>query len=149
MRFPDLERTLMQVVADGRIGAPVSIRCLLSLPTDDDPQNGLAALLEASARFLRGREGRVIAQRHAAGGQVNVLATFSNGRTASVTVVRSNAVERRMRLLAVGNRGVAQLQGEPLDGAPREDPSDVRTHWQSALKVSFASNASAPFCGSS
>ena len=110
MSLAGLQQALQNVIDTGKLGTPVSIRVHLQLPEAGDAKGVLAAILEMLSPCLSERPVEQHARRHARHEQTTFLLQTPTGKTVFVTIGFGSAQRPSLRLLVIGNHGIAELQ---------------------------------------
>ncbi len=143
MTFDELNQTLTEARAGGKIGVPVSLRLHLQL---SNPQADLMAALLAviqMARPLFGAEpSKLMARGDSTGPQLNVLATFTGGQTLLLTLGRGAVERATLDLLLVGNHGLIRSEGAELFAEPVFTVPETVGQWKSWVDKSLRQNVS-------
>lgn len=137
MRLDDLYRTLRTTIDAGHVGVPVSLRIHLQTAEQGDWPDRLALLLEPLRMVLKPGSTRLYAQATAEGSELNLAITHERGPSALLTVGPATE-QSTIRLLLIGNRGVARLAGEEsLSLPPHYDR--LEESWKDAISESLHS----------
>jgi predicted dehydrogenase len=154
--FDDLSRTVLESVATGKIGTPVSFRLHAMLPEVRDERRGpenhvrqqlLAAVAQAAAfaeRVLQARPATLLARGDSAGRQLNVLINHAGGQTALITVACTAAPITESHLLVIGTHGVLRLEGAECFTFELSVASADSAAWQSAIEASLRDQTAVP-----
>ena len=138
MTFDELQITLTDALASGKIGTPVAARVHLQFPDAD--ADLAAALATVAATFEPILDGLLTTLRCRQGSdlnQWNLLLQSEKGRTLFVTLGRASVPAATLNLLVIGNHGVIRLEGgEDFEPGGFGDPSQQeRQRWAEAVET--------------
>lgn len=137
MTLDDLKQCLRQTVSGGQVGTPVALRLNLQLSEGTtDILARMAAVVVAANEIFAGVPKRLMVQ-GGIGCQMTVLASYETGETLFVTVGAGVARQSSVRLLLIGNHGVANLDGLELDQPVAESVNPEEQHWRELLQKSL------------
>ena len=143
MTFDELNRTLSETRAGGKIGVPVSLRMHLQLSDRQaDLVAALLAVIELARPLFGAQPSRLMARGVPGGPQLNVLASFTGGQTLLVTLGRGAVERATLELLLIGNHGVIRLEGAELFEEPLFAAPEGADRWKSWIDKSLQQNVS-------
>ena len=103
-----LQQSVSSVIAEGRIGSPVFLRCMVQMPiVDTNIVSGMAALVEVANSWMPSPPERIYAPDQVDTTQITAMVQYTGGQTAMLSLNRIPAVgEASVNLILVGNKGV-------------------------------------------
>ena len=103
-----LQQSVGSVIAEGRIGSPVFLRCIVQMPfADTNMVSGMAALVAAANTWMPSPPERIYAPEQTDTTQITAMVQYAGGQTAVLSLNRSPAVqETSVNILLIGNKGV-------------------------------------------
>ena len=103
-----LQQSVGSVIAEGRIGSPVFLRCIVQMPlADTNIVSGMAALVAVANTWMPSPPERIYAPEQTDTTQITAMVQYAGGQTAMLSVNRIQEVqEASVNLLLIGNKGV-------------------------------------------
>ena len=103
-----LQQSVSSVIAEGRIGSPVFLRCMVQIPlTGASVVSGMAAVAAVANTWMPSEPERIYVPDKSAAMQMTAMVQYAGGQTAMLSVNRIPPVgEASVNLMLVGNKGV-------------------------------------------
>ena len=103
-----LQQSVSSVIAEGRIGSPVFLRCMVQIPlTGASVVSSMAAVAAVANTWMPSKPERIYVPDKLAATQMTAMVQYAGGQTAMLSVNRIPAVgEASVNLMLVGNKGV-------------------------------------------
>ena len=103
-----LQQSVSSVIAEGRIGSTVFLRCMVQMPiVDTNIASGMAALVEVANSWMPSPPERIYAPDQIDPTQITAMVQYTGGQTAMLSLNRiPNAQDTTVNLLLIGNEGV-------------------------------------------
>ena len=139
MNLADLQRTLENVLATGKLGTPVALRIHAAVP-DVNPLKVLGVFSPLVGLICNDSRGKLQAQSHSSGGQLSVLWTDAQGRSVLISAVSVPKCRQNMHILLIGNHGVTRLSGGELWSEPLS--ADQSCPWEEEIRESLKTGTS-------
>lgn len=103
-----LQQSVSSIIAEGRIGSPVFLRCMVQIPlTGVSVVSSMAAVAAAANTLMPSEPERIYIPDTADATQMTAMVQYAGGQTAMLSLNRIPAVgEASVNLMLVGNKGV-------------------------------------------
>ena len=105
-----LQQSVSSVIAEGRIGSPMFLRCMAHLPVaDTNIFSRMAALVAVANTWMPSPPERIYAPNQTDSTQITAMVQYTGGQTAMLSLNRiPEAQDTTVNLLLIGNKGVIQ-----------------------------------------
>ncbi len=103
-----LQQSVSSVIAEGRIGSPVFLRCMVQIPlTGGSVVSSMAAVAAVANTWMPSEPERIYIPDKSAATRMTAMVQYAGGQTAMLSLNRIPAVgEASVNLMLVGNKGV-------------------------------------------
>ena len=103
-----LQQSVSSVIAEGRIGSPVFLRCMAHLPAaETNFVSRMAALVAVANTWMPSPPERIYAHGEIDKTQITAMVQYTGGQTAMLSLNRiPKAQDTTVNLLLIGNKGV-------------------------------------------
>lgn len=103
-----LQQSVGSVIAEGRIGSPVFLRCMVQIPlTGASVVSSMAAVAAVANTWMPSKPERIYIPDKSAATQMTAMIQYSGGQTAILSLNRIPEVgESSVNLMLIGNKGV-------------------------------------------
>lgn len=103
-----IQQSVSSVVAEGRIGSPVFLRCMVQIPfADTDIVSRMATLIAVANTWMPSQPERIYAPNQSDTTQITAMVQYAGGQNAVLSLNRVPAdQETSVNLILVGNKGV-------------------------------------------
>ena len=133
----ELEQQLQKTVADGKIGTPVALRIHLQTPCEGTPKSDIVYAMFMARLLFEAPPERVMV-RGDLEQQATALVTYASGATLFISAARCGGEVSTIRLMLIGNHGIANFEPATFTGAWPANASSDSAHWQRQLNESLA-----------